>query len=558
MRAAVAAEVAHGALINLPPGCRINDVRLAPFISAPKPDGSVRGISDMSWGLDSVNDCTHRGSHIRARLAHTENVLRRIRYMQEQRPGVRVLLSKLDVTRAFRQCAIPIRQFKLAAHRIGKKVMVNTRLMMGATASGDSMAAGISAIRDLLATWYGLFSESYIDDMLLVMYEDEAEVMLAHAVRLWGIMGWPINAKKLLTEGRPETRKTFLGIEIDTVTCRISVPQERIIKLQTALTAWLGGNAKCSPRAISRLAGTLQFISPIIPFGRVFLRSLYRHGYRHSMESRHNEIEKAIPEDVRLDLSWWLEAIVTSNGTASFHEDPDAPDIHIFTDAAGAGWGAAYPALKQYASGSWSRQERFNTSTAHWEGAAVVMACRLWGHLAAGGTLTLHSDSMACVSAFNNMRCTDDRMYLLLRTLSLIQMQSRFRLVLVHIPGVLNELADYLSRHNAPPPDLLDFNRMTVQASKAMIGTLMSSKLRRGVNRVQNQLTPLCHTLGDIVRTSGTQSHFLLSWIPWSALRTGPWAPVDYCTSWVGYGMSATYRSALCADTYQLSELDVM
>jgi hypothetical protein len=461
--------------------------------------------------------------------------------MQGQRPGVRILLAKLDVTRAFRQCPLPIREFRIAAHRIGKVIMLNTRLMMGATASGDSMAAGISMIRDLIATQMCLFSESYIDDMLLVMYEDEADAQVAAVVALWEYFGWPINPKKLLTEGKPATSKVFLGILINTITCIVSVPAERVTKLEATLTEWIFSSTTRTPRALSRLAGSLQFIAPIIPFGRVFLRSLYRHGYKHSLESQAPELAKSIHDDVRLDLQWWLLALIHSNGSALFKEPASAPVLHIYTDAAGSGWGAVFPAGREYASGTWSRNERYNTSTAHWEGAAIVLACRLWGPLAQGGTIVLHSDSMACVSAFTNHHCTDDRMYLLLRMLSLLQMQSRFRLIMRHIPGSLNVDADHLSRYNKPTVAISNFTRRTVSSLTAINGTLMSSKLLRGPSRVANHLGPLCLTLTDIVRISGIQSQHTLLWTPWNSQLTAHQDWDDCSISLDGCGTSAIF-----------------
>lgn len=515
--AALMVEVADGAIVRVDPSIKTRlQARFAPFIGAPKSDGTTRGISDMSWGEDSVNKCTRRGVSIRARLAELHTVVSRIAYMQRLRPGVPVLLAKLDVTRAFRQCALPMREFAIAAHRLGNDVMLNTRLMMGAVTSGDSMSAGISALGDWLGEAHGVFAISYVDDELVVVFADEAESKMTVTRGTWVTCGWPESLKKRLLEGTPSTQMIFLGIFFDTTAGTASLtPARRDAILQT-IADWLRNKDPRTPREFSKLAGKLQFVATTTPFGKVFLRSLYRHAYS-TLNNSSSPVAARLPAEVATDLIWWRYALLQGNTTAHFKDDVSRSELHIYTDASGLGWGAACITREEYACGPWTPEERGRTSTAHWEGAAIVFAAFLWGAHAAGGYLVVHSDSAACVHAFTNNACTDPRMSLLLRALSIAQIHLRFRLRVLHIPGVDNTYADKLSRSYTPTPEYVHHNAIQLPPSTRQLGNIMHVKWPSHLNLALLDTTLRSMIFGIIAKNSAILSQHPPPWTPWSS-----------------------------------------
>ena len=527
--------------------------RGAPFMAVPKPDGSFRGVSDLSWGTDSVNATTHRPPVPRARLADSERLLLRIRYMQQTRPGDPVLLSKFDAARAFRQCAVPWRELLLAAHFGVSATYLNSRLTMGGKASGDLMSVGISLIRDLLAAEFGIYAETYIDDMLVVMYASEAARVVAIVERLWRYLGWPFNERKFAEESAPAPVRKFLGWTVDTARRVVFMDDEHLAKIQSTISSWLLGTVHPTPKMYSQLAGRLQFIAKLFPFGRVFIRSLYKRGYG---ALRNVNLAAPIPDDVRADLEWWEHALGSLNGAASFAEDSEGTVIHAYTDASGTGWGAVAHSIGQFACGRWDSEQRRNSSTAHWEAIAILNACWLWGRRAEDGTLHVHTDSFACVGFLRSMSAHDPQLYLVLRVVALLQLRWRFALRVSHVPGVENVDADYLSRHLRPNPPLAAFAKCAETDSMRICGSILrvSRSLRESPD--QSHLTQLCATLHNTVATSATQSRADLRWIPWKWALQQPWAVGGSSTFAAGWKLhTRTYLATRCRATSPRSVL---
>ena len=405
--------------------------------------------------------------------------------------------------------------------------MVDVRLMMGARASGDSMSTCISVVRDVLAQRYGIFSECYIDDFIFVCYADEAPAQLAVARDLWESLGWQLNPTKFAAEGAPTTSKVFLGLLFNTVDMTVSVDVDRRRKLTREIDDLLSGVTTPSPRVYARLAGRLSFTSTVVPYGRVFCRSLYPRSSDESprwVEEEAEPVPGGIHPHVLADLRWWRDVLVTDSlaATASFGRPAEGPAnlppvVHVYTDASGHGWGAVFPERGEWISGPWTREERSSSSTAMWEAMAILFAAATWGRLATGGYLVVHSDSMACVRGFTHLRCANERMYMTLRVLSVMQMRGGYRLLYEHIPGVLNVTADALSREPKPPPHLLAACRRYFPAAARSLGASILTASRHRPSLVEPwQLLPST-TGSDTAFVSGTQFPRLLQWTPWSA-----------------------------------------
>ena len=559
LMAAVQSELKESAFVEAT-GEQAARARLAPFMAVPKPNGTFRGVSDLSWGPDSVNVHTHRSPVPRSRLADIERVLLRIRWMKAARPGDPVVLSKFDAARAFRQCAVPWRELLFAAHAVEEgddnsvelrklRVFLNTRLTMGGKASGDMMSVGISVIRDYLAAQYGIFAESYIDDMLVVTYASEAAATIARVERLWRALGWPFNEDKFAKEASPATVRTFLGWSIDTERDVVFLDDEHATKLTDAIDAWLSGGVRLDAREYSKLAGRLQFVAKLFPFGRVFLRSLHRHAWT---PDRADDVQDKLPGDVRADLEWWRDAIISLNGSASFADTPTGPTLDVYTDASGSGWGCVAHDLRQYACGRWGADQRYCTSTAQWEAFAILAACSLWGRTVSGGVLHVHSDSLACVGFLKSMRAADPHLYFVLRAIALLQLRHRFALKVSHVAGVQNTDADYLSRKIAPPRHCSHYGQCAATPLMQIAGSALRVHKSALGSLEASPMTRLLRTLQSTVLLSGTQSLAALSWTPWKWVTQWQSAGGAYSTFAAGWSITTrTYVVTRCPGTSQ-------
>lgn len=455
VRVAFEKEVTAKAVVRFPPCTPHFIARIAPFFSVPKSDGGVRGISDMSAGICSTNSSTRRMTFSRLRLAKLYRIVERINYMKAARPGCKVLLAKMDVSRAFRQFPSPVRDFVKTAHLFDGELWANTRLMMGATASADSMATVVAACRDHIADKFGWFSESYIDDWMLVIYEDEAEEALSYCRNLWSRLGIPENRTKFDEEGFPATERVFLGVTVNTESCTLAVDPTRAERLIGTIDEWVASGRQRSPGEYAKLAGKLSFCAALLTCGRSFLQPLFYHA---CFVRRGGDLfgdaapTLSLPDDVVSSLQWWRFMLNHKLPTVSFQPEREATVLNVFTDASSYGYGAVAPCLKEYLGGPWKPVEQSSASSTKWEMAAILFAISVWAPRILDGVLIVHSDSASCVSIFRKRRARNERLSIMLRLITILQMVFRFQLVVVHLPGCLNYAADFLSRDWVPPP----------------------------------------------------------------------------------------------------------
>ena len=457
---ALLSELEMGAFIAAPNNIPLRFAPLNPVIS-----NKLRLVSDFSIGKESVNNNTRRGVVPRARLAKLVTLAKRILYMKQQRPHERVMLVKADVSAAFRRVPLPEADFHRTAHHTAVGDVVHVRLPLGASTSCDMMALGITALVDTVMSSLGTFCDSFVDDVIWAVYESEACATGNAIMAVWQSANWPLNEKKFVLDGdgTPATTKVILGVLVDTEACTMSVSVERKDRLLTELQQWT--QHPTTPRRrreFMSLAGKLQFISNVLPFGRVFLRRLYKAGAvlaGSGMQSQHMRIP--VPDGVIQDLRWWIAALASFNGIASFMPlASGTPVTHVTTDAAKYGLAAVNHTTSEYCTAQFEPLEQISSSTAMWEGAGVAVAVAVFA-MVPGSVMWLQSDSAACVAMFNSLRCDDESMYELLRFVALLQIQSAVRLIVTHIPGVLNVLADTGSRTGALPEGAL-FQRVEV------------------------------------------------------------------------------------------------
>lgn len=91
---------------------------------------------------------------------------------------------------------------------------------------------------------YGLH---YLDDFLLLGPANSkvCQQALETTLQLCDQVGLPVAPEK--TEG-PVTTLIFLGIELDTVSLKMCLPQDKLTKLQATMAQWMGSGIRPYPR----------------------------------------------------------------------------------------------------------------------------------------------------------------------------------------------------------------------------------------------------------------------------------------------------------------------
>ena len=140
-------------------------------------------------------------------------------------------------------------------------------------------------------------------------------------------LGIPLAEHK--TEG-PATRITFLGIMIDTTAGQLSLPPEKLARVQSLLADW-GDRKSCSKKELESLIGTLNHACKVIRPGRSFLRRMIDLLKRYKMA--HHQIR--LNREFRSDLRWWTNFIVPWNRVSYLSAGPTS---EFASDASGS-WG---------------------------------------------------------------------------------------------------------------------------------------------------------------------------------------------------------------------------
>ena len=249
-------------------------------------------------------------------------------------------------------------------------------------------------------------------------------------------MGVPLAIEKL--EG-PTTRLTFLGIELNTATGVLRLPDDKLARLREALSAWKKKRS-CTKRELESLIGTLQHACRVVRPGRSFLRRMI--DLVHIRKQPHHHVRLNL--EFRADLWWWATFVTRWNWIALF--PPLAlPVITVTSDASG-----------ESGCGAWSQQDWFQFQwpmggrqhhIAFKELFAVLLACTVWGVRWQGTRVRARCDNQAAVHAVSARSCKDRALMHLLRCLFFCEAHYQFRLVAEYLPGVQNDLADDLSRN---------------------------------------------------------------------------------------------------------------
>lgn len=239
----------------------------------------------------------------------------------------------------------------------------------------------------------------------------------------------------------PSTILTFLGLQLDSLRQEIRLPPEKLQDLLQELACW-ASRRSTTKRELLSLIGKLSFAARAVPAGRLFLRRLIM--LSTSATSLHHHIR--LNTDARADIAWWRAFLPSWNGTAKFVSPlaTAAPDIELYTDAAGTlGCGAYYQgAWFHYA---WQPHQR--SHSIQWkELFAIVAAALTWGADWAGKKIKFFCDNQAIVLAWEARRCKQPHIMALLRTLFMAAATLNYHIVLTHLPGRTNTIADALSR----------------------------------------------------------------------------------------------------------------
>ena len=284
----------------------------------------------------------------------------------------------------------------------------------------------------------------YFDDSLVLSYSrdqcaEDTRAALATLIRLGFI---PSGEKSELT---PSQDFIFLGYRFRTDLGLVLPPEEKFCKALELVSQFLRSN-QVTARWYLRLLGYLNCIADVIPLGRLHIRPLQAHLLRAwSPASKNWETPVTLDSTVKQSAMWWtLEANVLQ-GTPL--KSP-SPERTLYTDASLSGWGGFLDG--RIASGLWSRKE----SPLHiniLEMRAVFQSLTAFLPLVQNTSLCLATDNSTVVAYLRNQGGTKSLdLCCLTRDILMLCHDNGISLLVKHVPGKLNILADTLSRARKP------------------------------------------------------------------------------------------------------------
>lgn len=414
-----------------------NNTHCSPLGSAPKPDGSVRLILDLSSPRgDAVNEginqdefsCTYTRFDDAVSLLRTR--------------GRGAWMAKADIQHAFRLCPVRPDLWWLLCYQWGGSFYVDTRLPFGARSSPYNFNCFA-----ILLAWVLRNSGKirwllhYLDDFFFLndSFDDCHRDLIAFQA-VCDFLGVPLAQPKV--EG-PSQCLIFLGIELDSVAMSARLPEKKLVKLRDLINKWKGVR-KATKRELLSLIGFISFACKVVRPGRMFLRRLI--DLSTSVTSLNFFV--TLNREARQDIMWWDQFLTQWHGVELIPPPPvTSEDLQFYTDASGVGLGAVFgerwfslPWPPAWLSFHINVRELF----------AIWAAVHTWGDRLRDTQIEIYTDSLSMTQVWITGSCKDKDVMHIIRALFFFTASRNINLLMRHIPGLTNTQADALSRLQVP------------------------------------------------------------------------------------------------------------
>ena len=288
----------------------------------------------------------------------------------------------------------------------------------------------------------------YLDDWaILSQSREECAAHTALVLQAAEDMGFRINLAKC--DLTPAQQFLFLGMCFNTVDFTVTPSRRRVDSLQSHLGSLLRQDW-APARAVLSVLGSMESMCPLIRGGRLHKRPLQR-----ALADRWSQARESPAALIRLGpwfreaVSFWLCPSVLLLGVPI---SPPPEDLCLYTDASKQGWGAHL--LEQEAAGLWSATEALQHINLL-ELEAVRLALQAFEPAVRGRRVKVFTDNTTVAWYINRQGGTRSRpLSLATEALLFWCAERQIDLSARHIPGIMNVLADSLSRaHQVLPTE---------------------------------------------------------------------------------------------------------
>lgn len=387
-------------------------------------------------------------------------------------------MMKLDLANGFLQLPICVNERMYLGFKspIDGRFGVLNRLSFGLRSAPFLFATFTYAIKEALLQTLKIKTEVYIDDWFIANHSlDRLQSDRKSFTNFLSELGVAIQHEK--TEG-PARCITYLGLTIDTVNCRIQLPETKRLKYLQGLEDLLHMENPTMAQ-LAKTAGRLVHISSVHRAGSAHIQPLWDILYKDRKQWTRAQLEReglTIDSELIECLNWWKETLLVpdmsrkvwvSSGDELFlwscgsARSTAKHAQTICSDASNIGWGACTGSYTS--TGIWSNRQKRNSI--NWrELKAVNLAINSWQFIRDSPVLIL-SDSSTVVAAVRKRASHTIPLQNLIFELTEIEDHRNIEVVALHIPGALNDLPDRLSRGlDVRSASMLTFDKKTAPA----------------------------------------------------------------------------------------------
>ena len=432
---AINKEISRGHTAGPFPDPPFPQTHCSPIGSAPKKDGSVRLIMDLSQPYgSSINDGISK-DHFPCEYSHFDDATDLV-----IRKGPDSLMCKLDIKHAYRLLPVKPDQWHHLCYHWDGNFYVDLVLPFGLRSSGSIFNQFAGLVKWILINQYNVTDiVNYSDDFFKVCCKILlfAQSELQHIVGAFHDLRIPLAEDKI--EG-PALQLIYLGITINSRDMTIEVPEEKYIDSMEILRRWTGKRT-CTKRQLKSLIGKLGHICKVVRPGRMFSRRLI--DLSTTVQRSHHHI--TLNREARADIQWWLDFL--PHWTAKSMIPPSlrimSSDLLLHSDASDVGFGALFGT--HWIQGAWPKSD-FKASIDYRELFAITAAALTWGQHWEGLRIVFVTDNKPISQVWDSGSSSSKPLMSLIRPLYLFAAKTGFSISFKHIFGIYNPLADALSR----------------------------------------------------------------------------------------------------------------
>ena len=314
-------------------------------------------------------------------------------------------------------------------------------------ASFPALANALMAATAAILRHAGIPNCFLTDDVFVCGATEEAcQQHLDKALSIIASLGWRYQPTKIIP---PSQCMVFLGILIDTVKCRLSIPANKLEQYAASVQAVIDAEAdnKLRYKDLESLVGKLNWVSEVTIAGRARVRRLSACLWMRK-SSRRTYALAHLSTGAKADLQWWRDYLArpdVASRWVPFWTTNVPLHCSTFSDAAGdVGYslvmdGTVYQGL-------WSDDAALKSS-GYKELIPLLLAVQQLGPEAEGRVVIMTTDNLGNVFAINKGSCKSDASYELLCRIFEIAAQKKIYLVADWVPREHNIFQDAVSRY---------------------------------------------------------------------------------------------------------------